>query len=673
MSGAAIPSALAYVTFQSRTATTPTEHTAAWPDLAEQLTCHTRRLGKDGPAWSPAVYKRGKDGKLLTRANDAVQSLTCAVADVDHVELDDVVALRDHVRSQGLACAVYSTHSSTETEPRVRVVVPFAKPVPAETWPRLWPALNERIFLGLADPAASDPARLYYLPSAPEGVATISERWDGMALDWHGLPLADPRPAAAPATTSGAGPSETVDPEDMPVLEKLFSGRLGERRLRVWMGDYSDFGGDPSRGDQSLANGIVTYCQGDVKRAERIMRGGPWRPKWDDPRGATTVLGLALGKALAAFQAYRERYPDFHVDELGGQAEEPPADETLEQKVARLEQQVQRQERGLANARAVNAQQQTIIRAQRERLAVLEPIVTQIDEILARPEQETDEDGNVIRGGLSSDDKVVDIALARWLPAYNARKEANGERPTVSLGYLSKVIGMPKRRISNSLARQAGKQEDGAAFGKHIERKPMVDDNGKPVLDENGEQRWESSLEVWTWGETPAATLRAAATYATPVRPKRGGSKAASDARWGRCDKHQNREVKVKGYCPDCGTVVGERTMKLDEFDALNVQTGHSEERAPSSPPVEGTYLTDVQDGHSDAASEAVRPLNLQPVHSDPPVSLPAYAATRSQPGAEVDGSRCVRSGCTRPPASGRLVCGPCYAEPVPAVAGGAE
>ena len=162
-----LPATITYVTFPSRTATAPTDTSETWAVLAERLTRHARRPGKDGPGWSPAVYKRDKDGALLTRANDAVQALTCAVADVDHVGLDDVVTLRDHVRDLGLAGAIYSTHSSTETAPRIRVVVPLAEPVPAETWPRLWPTLNERLFLGLADRAASDASRFYYLPAAP--------------------------------------------------------------------------------------------------------------------------------------------------------------------------------------------------------------------------------------------------------------------------------------------------------------------------------------------------------------------------------------------------------------------------------------------------------------------------------------------------------------------------
>ena len=301
---------------------------------------------------------------LPTRANDAVEALTCAVADVDHVELDDIVTLREHVRGQGLACVVYSTHSSSETSPRVRVVVPLAEPVPAETWPRLWPTLNERLFLGLADRAASDPSRFYYLPAAAPDALTIAERWDGLALDWRCLPLADPQPAADQVETAGAGPSETVAPEDMPILERLFSGRHGEHRMRAWTGDYEAFGGNASSADLSIANGLVTYCRGDVTRAERIMRAGAWRPKWDERRGTTTWLGYTFGKALAAYRAWTGTQEAPEEPE----ASEAPTGETCEQKVLRLERELAQERRAHAQTRAVNAVQQTVIRTQRSEI-----------------------------------------------------------------------------------------------------------------------------------------------------------------------------------------------------------------------------------------------------------------------------------------------------------------
>jgi hypothetical protein len=238
-----------------------------------------------------------------------------------------------------------------------------------------------------------------------------------------------------------------------------------------------------------------------------------------------------------------------------------------------------------------------------DRLDVIEPIITQIDEILARPEVETDDDGNITRYGPTSDDKLVDIGCARFMPHWRAKKKANGEPPTIALGYLSKVLGMPSRRVSRSLERQSSDDpNDGAPFRKQVTRRYLED-----------EQRWESTLEVIPWGDSPAATLRAAATYALPARPKHGGSKAAADMRWGRCDKHDNQDVRVRGFCPDCGQVVGERIVTLAEFDALNVQLGHSE----TAPPTVSVNSIDVQVGHSDPAHRDPERLKVQVVDSD--------------------------------------------------------
>jgi hypothetical protein len=170
---------------------------------------------------------------------------------------------------------------------------------------------------------------------------------------------------------------------------------------------------------------------------------------------------------------------------------------------------------------------------QDDRLELLEPIVTAIGEILARPEiEERDPDGNPVRFGLSSDEKLVSIGIARFMPHWNAKKEANGERPTITLGYLSKVIGMPKRRISKALNRLSGTaRESGAPFQKVVTRRLVRDEHGQPIVNGRGREVWESSLEVRTWADSLAETLQTAATYAMPERPKHGGSKAASEAR----------------------------------------------------------------------------------------------------------------------------------------------
>jgi len=216
------------------------------------------------------------------------------------------------------------------------------------------------------------------------------------------------------------------------------------------------------------------------------------------------------------------------------------------------------------------------------------------------------------------------------LPFYRSKQEANGKPKTIALGYVAKVVGMSKSTVSSAFKRFSSKNaEDGAPFRKGVTRKLKFDDDGRPVIDpRTGQQAWESELELAPWGERPSETLRAAVSFArVQTKAKHGGSQEASDARWGRCDKHDNREVRVKGYCPDCGKVVGEKVVRLAEFDVLNEQVAHSERPGGT---VSNANLIGKQVAHSDDANRRDERQNVQVV--DPvPVDLLAYAVSRPQ------------------------------------------
>jgi hypothetical protein len=256
-----------------------------------------------------------------------------------------------------------------------------------------------------------------------------------------------------------------------------------------------------------------------------------------------------------------------------------------------------------------------------DRLAILEPIVNQIDEIIARPEgerepDERDETGRIVKkNGPTSDDKLVAITIARWMPHYRNKQLADGKPETITLGYLETKIGMPGRRISTSLHRMGSEDPTaGAPWNAYVTRELKFDDDGRPIIDrKTGKQAWESILEVIPWGDAPTM-LRAAAAVALPELPKHGGSEKAAAVRWGRCQNHDNQEVRVKGFCPDCGRVVGERIVTVEEFEALNVQLGHSEPRRPT---VSSSYLIERQNGHSGGPERRPERQDLQVVDSD--------------------------------------------------------
>jgi hypothetical protein len=138
------------------------------------------------PAWSPARFAPGR-----TRSTDAVIDLSCLV--LDHDAGDPVAAL---AAWSGLIAVAHSTWSHTEDAPRFRVVVPLARPIPADRWAVAWSWASERA--PEADRSCKDASRLYFRPAVPSPDAPRFARvQSGDLLDL--LPLLPPPPAPAPA------------------------------------------------------------------------------------------------------------------------------------------------------------------------------------------------------------------------------------------------------------------------------------------------------------------------------------------------------------------------------------------------------------------------------------------------------------------------------------------
>jgi len=146
--------------------------------LVELLTeRHVVPVKELAPGFSPTVYREhyeahvvGEDGKLRTfavdapaayRCTDAVAALTALVLDSDHHEPD-----WDELERTGNLIIAYTTWSHTQDDPRWRLVVPLARPVPVEEWPAVWRSGVER-FDPHADPQCKDVSRFYFLHGAP--------------------------------------------------------------------------------------------------------------------------------------------------------------------------------------------------------------------------------------------------------------------------------------------------------------------------------------------------------------------------------------------------------------------------------------------------------------------------------------------------------------------------
>jgi hypothetical protein len=214
-----------------------------------------------------------------------------------------------------------------------------------------------------------------------------------------------------------------------------------------------------------------------------------------------------------------------------------------------------------------------------DRLDVLEAVVHGIDDILGRPDEE-----------LSAVDKVVAIGVGRWLPSYRSKAEANDKPATVALGYVAKVVGLSPRRVSQSLDRQSSDDpEAGAAFRKRVTRERIADPAGGP-------DTFVSTLEVIPWKKSTRETLAAAATYRLPERPRPGGSAAATEKRWRRCSDHEDVDVIIRGFCAECGEMIGEQRVAQEDIERLKVQDVLSERQPEKS--VDG-YLVGGDFGHS--------------------------------------------------------------------------
>ena len=181
--------------FKDERDTVPVREDMTWADLVERLSKHDVRVGKEGPGFSPVLYKRG-----ATRGTIGVEQLYCAVADVDSGITPDRFL---ETFPPDLAVLFVSTHRSPPEKPKFRAVTPLAMPCGGADWPAVWPRIQEHVWGGASDPQTKDAGRFYYTPSHTLGAVPIVRYRAGRALDWRALP-----PATA-ARTRGA-PSDAA-------------------------------------------------------------------------------------------------------------------------------------------------------------------------------------------------------------------------------------------------------------------------------------------------------------------------------------------------------------------------------------------------------------------------------------------------------------------------------
>lgn len=156
-----------------------------WQDLTELLTepimasctlqnCLGSRCAykKELPCWSPAQFT----GKRSTANVDFISLL---VFDVDQAAEDQFTALRN--RLAPFQYLIHSTHSNS-----FRAVLPLSTPIERPEWTRFFKKAWQN-FMPEAELLSLDPARLYLLPSCPQGGNFFSQVNTGKVLETDSL------------------------------------------------------------------------------------------------------------------------------------------------------------------------------------------------------------------------------------------------------------------------------------------------------------------------------------------------------------------------------------------------------------------------------------------------------------------------------------------------------
>lgn len=246
----------------------PVSLALTWERLAALLGEHTRTpcapcdgktcSHKFGRAWSPVEYapcppkcrnhgkKKAHDcgGGRFHRLNANVHAIHAIAFDVDTLDFDGLRELLGRLDASGLACIVHSSHSYAPPEAaKVRLVFRPSRTITPEEWHKVRRVLQRRLGIP-GDEATKDEARLFFLPTAPEGAPTIAGSTAGADVDVDDL-LAEEEQTQALAVTMLA---EVVD---VPEVEEAADPNELRRTLRSLRTRYRSSGrqGDNERAD----------------------------------------------------------------------------------------------------------------------------------------------------------------------------------------------------------------------------------------------------------------------------------------------------------------------------------------------------------------------------------------------------------------------------------------
>jgi hypothetical protein len=174
--------------FNHKRDTSPKLKQITWQEICEMVAHPTIRLNKDGQLISPATFEPSY------RLKKNFKELSMLALDYDHradIEKDFAVW-----EAKGMCCALYTTHShlrvtekNPNAEPRFRILLPLAYPIPSKFYPALW-QWAQTFTGGKLDEAAKDESRMFYTPAKATPEAPYDYRIaDGKLFDCQELNL----------------------------------------------------------------------------------------------------------------------------------------------------------------------------------------------------------------------------------------------------------------------------------------------------------------------------------------------------------------------------------------------------------------------------------------------------------------------------------------------------
>jgi len=240
------------------------------------------------------------------RKKDTVESRSGITLDADHADSSFIHALEMLFPHR---CAVYSTHSHTPEEPRLRVVIPLAREVSPDEYAALSRLVAEVVGMDYFDDSTYEPERLMYWPSTPSDGEYIFKIIDGNTLDPDAylLKLSDWRDCSLWPTSSRQ--SEVIQRSIRQQQDPLAKEGLVGAFCRAYPIEDVIAAFLPDVYEPSAISGRYDYIPADSSAGVVLYEG-----KWAYSHHATDP---ACGRLLNAFDLVRiHRFPD--LDEKAG-------------------------------------------------------------------------------------------------------------------------------------------------------------------------------------------------------------------------------------------------------------------------------------------------------------------------------------------------------------------